>query len=174
MNLNHFKSWKSWNLKVYKILVAFLNLPVNTFFYKFLYKFFYGIPCNFFSYMQNWLKIHQINIIKQIKKDYKKKPAKDIKDFLKKKEKKATIWSWTIQKSLKKMKSISCYRKNYYRIRKKRLITIIKKYFHLEYLPFNKGKYNKLFSFSPMFEKKFLNRQNQNSSLVMRKFLFYT
>ena len=40
------------------------------------------------------LILYQLNIIEQIKKDYKKKLAKDIKIFLKKKkEKKVAIWS---------------------------------------------------------------------------------
>ena len=39
-------------------------------------------------------KYHQEN-----KKDYQKVLVKDIKVFLKKKKKKVTVWSWTIQKS---------------------------------------------------------------------------
>ena len=38
------------------------------------------------------LNFYQQNIIKKIKKDYKKKLVKDINIFLKKKKKKATIW----------------------------------------------------------------------------------
>ena len=39
----------------------------------------------FFTYIK-CLKIHQLNIIKILKKDYKNNPVKDIKVFLKKKK----------------------------------------------------------------------------------------
>ena len=45
------------------------------------------------SYKQDCLKIFQLNNTKKIKKNYKKKPVEGIKIFLKKKRKKATIWS---------------------------------------------------------------------------------
>ena len=35
--------------------------------------------------------LSELNVIKKIRKDYNKKPMKDIKIFLKKKKKKATI-----------------------------------------------------------------------------------
>ena len=38
-------------------------------------------------------KNYRLNIIRKIKKDCKRKLVKDIKIFLKKKKKKATIWS---------------------------------------------------------------------------------
>ena len=38
-------------------------------------------------------KIHQLNIIKKIKKDYRKKLMENIKVFLEKKKKKVTMWS---------------------------------------------------------------------------------
>ena len=44
-----------------------------------------------FNYIKMY-KINQLNIIKIIKKDLKKKPLKGIKVFPKKKKKKATIW----------------------------------------------------------------------------------
>ena len=44
---------------------------------------------SFSLHVQNCLKIHQLNITKIIKKDYKKKFVKDIKLFLKKKKKKS-------------------------------------------------------------------------------------
>ena len=43
---------------------------------------------NMFLHIQKCLKIHQINVIKIIKKDYKKKLVKVIKVFLKNKKKK--------------------------------------------------------------------------------------
>ena len=46
------------------------------------------------------LKIHQLNIVKMIKNDYKKIIVKDIKVFLKKK--KATKWSRKIQNSARR------------------------------------------------------------------------
>ena len=45
------------------------------------------------SYKQDCLKIFQLNNTKKIKKNYKKTPVEGIKIFLKKKRKKATIWS---------------------------------------------------------------------------------
>ena len=45
-------------------------------------------------------KNYQLNIIKKIKKDCRKKLVKVIKIFLKKKKKKRTIWLQTLQKSL--------------------------------------------------------------------------
>ena len=46
------------------------------------------------------LNIYQLNVVKKIKKDYKKKVEENIKAFINKKRKKPTIWSWTLQKSL--------------------------------------------------------------------------
>ena len=69
---------------MYKTLTAFLNLLINQI---------------FFHIFQNFLKIHQLNIIKITKKDYKEKLVKDIKFFLKKKKKKNENMVAKIQKS---------------------------------------------------------------------------
>ena len=53
-------------------------------------KFIYKSLENYFTYTKT-LKIHQLNIIKIIKNDYKKQLVLDIKVFLRKKKKKATI-----------------------------------------------------------------------------------
>ena len=54
---------------------------------KFLYIYFWKI----ILYIQKTFKIHQLNIIKIKKNDYKKQLVLDIKVFLRKKKKKATI-----------------------------------------------------------------------------------
>ena len=57
----------------------------------------------FFSY----LKIYQLNIIKKIKKGYKKELVKDIKVFLKKKKKKSDNIVMNVTKISQKMKNKS-------------------------------------------------------------------
>ena len=54
---------------------------------KILYIYFWKI----ILYIQKTFKIHQLNIIKIKKNDYKKQLVLDIKVFLRKKKKKATI-----------------------------------------------------------------------------------
>ena len=56
---------------------------------NFFYQFFYKSS----SYIQKFLKIHQINISKVIKKDYKKRRERSQSLSKKNKEKNATIWS---------------------------------------------------------------------------------
>ena len=59
--------------------------------------------------------------------------VKNIKIFLKKKTKKATIWLWTLQQFFWKWKKKHVEdRKIYYRMRKKCFVIIIRKYFKLE------------------------------------------
>ena len=48
-------------------------------FYNFFISFLLSL---FFSYIYKYLKIHQLNIIKKIKKDYIKKLVKDVEIFL--------------------------------------------------------------------------------------------
>ena len=59
-------------------------------------------------------KLHQLNIIKKIKKDYQKKLAKDIKTFLKKKKKKSGKMFVNVTKISRKTKnrSLLCMEKN--------------------------------------------------------------
>ena len=59
-------------------------------------------------------KLHQLNIIKKIKKDYQKKLAKDIKTFLKKKKKKSGKMFVNVAKISRKTKnrSLLCMEKN--------------------------------------------------------------
>ena len=68
----------------------FLKSSNKSIFYEFFNKLFLSI---FFSYNQKCLKLYQLNIIKKMKKDYKNKLVKDIKIFLRKKMKKAAVWS---------------------------------------------------------------------------------
>ena len=70
------------------------------------------------------------------KKDYKKKPVKDIKIFLR--ERKKQQYGHECYKTLsedEKQKLVE-YRKKYYRIRKKYFIIIIRKYSNLENFAF--------------------------------------
>ena len=53
-------------------------------------------------------KIYQLNIIKKIKKDCKKKLVKDIKTFLKKKKKNSDNMLVNITKIFQKMKTRAC------------------------------------------------------------------
>ena len=55
-------------------------------------------------YVVKILKIHQLNIIKIINKDYEKCSRKISKSFEIRKRKKATMWSWARQKSTRKWK----------------------------------------------------------------------
>ena len=93
-----------------------LHLPINAFFYKFLFNSFY----NFVPYIKKFLKIYHLNIIKKIKKDYKKKLVKDIKIFLKKKKKKKRQYGCERYKSLseEEKEKLVEYRKKFYRMRK--------------------------------------------------------
>ena len=61
----------------------------------------------FFISTRKFLKIHQLNIIKIIKKDYKKKLVKGIKAFLKKKKKKSNNMVVMDMKMYQKMKNKS-------------------------------------------------------------------
>ena len=60
-----------------------------------------------FSYIQQCLKIYQLNIIKKIKEYYKKKLEKDIKIFLKKKKKNSNNMVMKVKKISQKMKNIN-------------------------------------------------------------------
>ena len=70
--------------------------------------------------MLKCLKIYQLNIIKKVKKDYKRKLVKDIKVCLKKKKKKKRQYGREGYKNLshvEKNKLVE-YRKKYHRMRK--------------------------------------------------------
>ena len=78
----------------------------------------------FFSYIKKCLKIYQLNIIKKIEEDYKRKLVQDIKIFLKKKKKKRRQYArerYKILSENKKNKLVE-YRKKYYRMRKNTLL----------------------------------------------------
>ena len=72
-----------------------------------------------------------------------------------------TIWSWMLQRSLRKWKKKE-YRKRYYEMRKK-FISIIRKYLNLENFASLQRKYKKLFPFVLMFEKFCLNKKKQRN-----------
>ena len=59
---------------------------------------------NLFLHISKCLKIHQLNIIEMIKKDYKKKLVKDKKVFLKKKKKRSNNMVMDDTKICQKMK----------------------------------------------------------------------
>ena len=69
-------------------MIKLLHLSINAFSYKFLFNSFY----NFFPYIKKFQKIYQLNIIKKIKKDYKKKDPERYQNLSKeKKREKATM-----------------------------------------------------------------------------------
>ena len=69
-------------------------------------------------------KNFQVNLMKKIKKDYKRTLVKDINIFLKKKKKKSNIMVVNITKISNKMKKkkLDEYRKKYYKTRKSALL----------------------------------------------------
>ena len=69
-------------------------------------------------------KNFQVNLMKKIKKDYKRTLVKDINIFLKKKKKKGNIMVVNITKISNKMKKnkLDEYRKKYYKTRKSALL----------------------------------------------------
>ena len=69
-------------------------------------------------------KNFQVNLMKKIKKDYKRTLVKDINIFLKKKKKKSNIMVVNITKISDKMKKnkLDEYRKKYYKTRKSALL----------------------------------------------------
>ena len=69
-------------------------------------------------------KNFQVNLMKKIKKDYKRTLVKDINIFLKKKKKKSNIMVVNITKISNKMKknNLDEYRKKYYKTRKSALL----------------------------------------------------
>ena len=69
-------------------------------------------------------KNFQVNLMKKIKKDYKRMLVKDINIFLKKKKKKSNIMVVNITKISNKMKKnkLDEYRKKYYKTRKSALL----------------------------------------------------
>ena len=82
--------------------MAFLNLPINTFLVSFFYRFFI-----IFFICIKYLKLCQLNIIKEINKGFKKtkkRLVKDIKIFLKRKKKKSENVVVKVIKISQKMK----------------------------------------------------------------------
>ena len=69
-------------------------------------------------------KNFQVNLMKKIKKGYKRTLVKDINIFLKKKKKKSNIMVVNITKISNKMKKnkLDEYRKKYYKTRKSALL----------------------------------------------------
>ena len=111
--------------------MAFLNLPINTFLVSFFYRFFI-----IFFICIKYLKLCQLNIIKEINKGFKKtkkRLVKDIKIFLKRKKKKKRKCSRESYKNLSEDEKInwSSVEKKLQN-EKKRFIIIIRKYFNLE------------------------------------------
>ena len=96
---DNYNTWYPlWSdLKSFSITSSAFSLSIYLFIYLFIYL------SAFYKYII--LKIHQLNVIKIIKKDYKKELVKDIKVFLKKKKNNANIWLSTIQKSTRKWKT---------------------------------------------------------------------
>ena len=112
----HLKKNKNIAFNQYKHFMNYVNLKV-----KLLNPFFK----NFFHvYVQEFLKIYPPNSIKKIKKDYKKKLAKDMKTFPKKKKKKKGHYGYERYKNLSgdEKQNLVEYRKKYCKIRKKRLL----------------------------------------------------
>ena len=78
----------------------------------------------FFLHIEKGLKIHQLNIIKIIKKRLQEKLVKDINVFLRKKKKKKEQYGSERYKTLpegEKQKLVE-YRKKYYKMRKNDLL----------------------------------------------------
>ena len=64
---------------------------------------------NYFSDKWECRKIYQVNIIKKIKKDYKKARKRYQNISKEEEEKKETIWLWTLQKTLRRWKTKACW-----------------------------------------------------------------
>ena len=79
---------------------------------------------NFFSCVWKCLNLYQLNIIKKIKERLQTKAQERYQSLSKEeKEKKVTIWSWMLQKSLGRWRiKLVEYRKKYYRIRNNALL----------------------------------------------------
>ena len=105
--------------------MTFSNHPINSVFYK-PFSIFFLISFNIHIKISKNLsaKHYQEN-----KKDYKKRPSKIWKSFLKRKRKNLRICSWTMHKSTRKRKTKAVeYRKNIMKS-EKCLIIIIKNYY---------------------------------------------
>ena len=82
-----------------------IKLKFKSEFFKSSNKFIFYIFYFFFSYTKKCLKFYQLNIIKKIKKDYRKKLVRNIKILLKKNKKKGNNMVEKVTKTSQKMKN---------------------------------------------------------------------